>query len=455
MVNMDKQTEGVRNLLGDPKKAILKISVPMMLAMMVQSAYNIVDGIWVAGLGADSLAAVGLFFPFFFIVMGLGAGIGIGGSSAISRRIGARDKISADNTANHTIIIGVLISLMISLSLIPFLNGLFTSLSGGANVARLATEYGTVMLGGTFILMFFNMASAILRGEGDTKRAMYAIILGAVMNACLDPFLIYTLDLGVAGAAWSTVISMATTSLIFVYWLFIKKDTYVDIDLKRFSPNRKIIKEIFSVGIPASLAQLSMSITMIAINIIVVHVDGSDGIAVFTSGWRIVMVGIVPIMGIATGVTAVTGAAYGAGNKYKLKTSYFYSVKIGIIIELAVALTIVIFAPQIAYIFTYSPDATRIYDDLVIFLRIMSVITFTVPLGMLTSAMFQGVGKGVRSLLVTILRTLVLTVPSAYIFGVSLDMGLNGVWLGFIFGNTIAVTIAFIWGRITVETVLD
>ena len=315
------QTQGVRDLLGDPKKAILKISVPMIIAMFVQSIYSIVDGIWVAGLGANALASVGLFFPFFLIVIALGVGIGVGGSSAISRRIGAGDKTGADNTADHTLVIGVLIALIISIPMIPFLNVIFTAMSDDVEVARLATEYGTVMLGGAVILMFFNMAGAVLRGEGDTKRAMYAIIVGAVMNACLDPFLIYTMGLGVAGAAWSTVISMSTTSTFFVYWLFVKKSTYLDINPRRFKPDMGIIREILRVGIPASLAQLSMSVTMIILNLIVVHVASSDGIAVFTSGWRIVMVGIVPLMGIAAGVTAVTGAAFGSRDKYKLKTS--------------------------------------------------------------------------------------------------------------------------------------
>ncbi len=139
-------TEGVKKLLGDPKKAILSISLPMMIAMFVNSIYNIVDGFWVAGLGADALAAVGLFFPFFMIVVALGAGIGVGGSSAISRRIGAKDKQGADNTADHTIIIGVILSLLISIPLLLFLNDIFTAMTGNTNVVNLATDYGSILL---------------------------------------------------------------------------------------------------------------------------------------------------------------------------------------------------------------------------------------------------------------------------------------------------------------------
>lgn len=451
----DEATEGVKKLLGDPKKAILSISLPMMIAMFVNSIYNIVDGFWVAGLGADALAAVGLFFPFFMIVVALGAGIGVGGSSAISRRIGSKDKKGADNTADHTIIIGVILSLLISIPLLLFLNDIFTAMTGNTNVANLATEYGSILFGGAFILIFYNMANAILRGEGDTKRAMYAIIFGSVMNATLDPVLIYTLDLGVAGAAWSTVISMSATSLIFIYWLFYKKDTFVDFNLKRFKPDRGIIKEILEVGIPSSLAQLSMSISIVVLNVIVIAAAGSDGVAVFTSGWRIINLGIIPLIGMSMGVTAVTGAAFGARDKGKLKTSYLYAIKIGILIEVVAAVLVVIFAPQVAYIFTYSPDAARIYDDLVVFLRITSAMFVVVPLGMLTSSMFRGVKKGVRSLIVTIMRTIFFQVPFVFLLGIVLDYGLMGIWVGIVLGNLTASVITFAWGKITIENLFE
>lgn len=452
---MHDRTEGVKKLLGEPKKAILSISLPMMVAMLVNSIYNIVDGFWVAGLGADALAAVGLFFPFLMVVIALGAGIGVGGSSAISRRIGANNKEGADNTVDHTIIIGIVLALVISLPMLPFLDDMFSAMTSNTNVVKMATQYGSIILGGAFILIFYNMANAILRGEGDTKRAMYAIIFGSVMNASLDPVLIYTLDLGVAGAAWSTVLSMSATSLIFIYWLFHKKDTFVDLDLRHFRPDKDILKEIFEVGIPSSLAQLSMSFSIVALNVIVIAAGGSDGVAVFTSGWRIINIGIIPLIGMAMGVTAVTGAAYGAREKEKLKISYLYAVKIGIMIEAAAFLIVLLFAPQIAYIFTYSPDSARIYGDLVTFLRITSLMFIVVPLGMLTSSMFRGVKMGVRSLIVTILRTIFFQVPFAFLFGITLGYGLIGIWAGIVLGNLTASVITFIWGKITVETIFE
>jgi len=451
----DNVTKGVKDLLGEPKKAILKLSTPMMVAMLVHSLYNIADGFWVAGLGADALASVGLFFPFFFIILSLGMGIGVGGSSAISRRIGAGKKKDADNTAEHTLILGFTVSIIISICGFPFLDEIMRAFSGGnEKVAEMAINYSKIFFLGTPILVFSNIAGSILRGEGDSKRAMYGILMGSVLNIILDPIFIYYFGLGVSGAAIASVFSMAVSSLFYIYWIFSKKDTYLDISIKNFKYNRRILNEILSVGIPSTLAQLSMSISMIILNKIVVLVGDTDGIAVFTSGWRIIMVATTPIMGLATGVTAVTGAAFGASNKEKLKIAYLYAIKWGIFVELLIAFIVFFFTKEISYIFTYSKEAARISDELVRFLKISTLFYLAVPPGILTSAMFRGVGKGLNSLIVTIIRTFVFQLPLAYILAAYLDWGLTGVWWGIVGGNVIATIFTFTWGFRTVNKIL-
>ncbi|MFO7980123.1 MAG: MATE family efflux transporter [Candidatus Aminicenantes bacterium] len=447
-------TKGVKILLGDPKKAILKLSAPMMLAMLLQAVYNIADGIWVAGLGADQLAAVGLFFPFFMIIVALGAGIGVGGSSAVSRRIGERNKKAAENTAAHTIVFAIGLALVISLSALPFTGSLFRSLSGNGEVGRMAANYARVLFAGTFILVFSHIANALLRGEGAAKKAMYGLALGSCLNIVLDPLFIYGFNLGVVGAAWATLISITISAVLFFYWLFIQKKTYLRITFHDFKFNMGILREILSVGFPSSLAQLSMSAAMIVLNVVVIEAGGTDGVAVFTSGWRIVMLGTIPLIGMATGVVSVTGAAFGARNKQKLKTAFLYAIKIGVFIELTVGALVALFAGQLSYIFSYSKQASRIQDDLITFLRITAIFYPAVPLGMLTSAMFRGIGKGTRSLIVTLLRTIILQLPLCYLLGITFGLGLIGVWWGIVIGNLAAVMVTFSWGKYTVEHVI-
>jgi putative MATE family efflux protein len=448
----DKITEGVATLLGDPKRAILKMSWPMVIAMTAQTTYNLADAIWVAGLGADALGAVGLFFPFIMLLIGLSNGLGIGGSSAISRRIGRKDKAGADNTAMHTLILGLSVGLAVSLPFLPFLDDIFASMGATGDAASMATQYSRILFSGAIFIFFASIGNNILRGEGDAKRAMYALVLGSVLNIVLDPICIYVLDLGVAGAAWATLLSMALSAMLIYYWIFVNHDTYVDITWKNFSPSRSLTKEILNVGIPSSVAMLSMSFSVFLLNLIIIDVGGTDGVAVLTTGWRVISMGTMPMMGIATGVTAVTAAAYGARDAEKIDTAYMYAVKIGVAAEAIVALIIFVFASQITMLFTYAGDAQRLAGDITTFLRTTVLFYPTVPLGMLTAALFRGINRGINALVATLIRTVALQVCIAYLLGIVFNFGLEGVWVGIVGGNIIAaIAVTFPWGRLTVS----
>ena len=450
----EKVKKNVKILLGDPKKAIIKLAIPIMIGGMVQTLYNFVDGIWVAGLGQSSLAAVGLFMPFMMILSSLAMGIGVGGSSAISRAIGARDKKRAGNIGDHTIIMGVIIGLITGFSMLPFLNDIFLSMGATPETAELATAYGTIIILGTPFTFLSSLGSAILRGEGDTKRAMYVMIISSVMNMFLDPIFIYILKMGVVGAAVATVISIIFSAVIIMYWLIWKKDTYVQLRLRYFHHDWDITKEIFRVGLPSSLAQISMAFTMVILNTIVLMAGGDYGMAIFSGGWRIVMLAIVPLMGIAASVTSVTGAAYGARNIKNLKTAYIYAVKIGTLIGLITGIFLGMFAPQFTYLFTYSQGSSHLAPGIIQFLRFVVFYFPGVAGGMLTSAMFRGIGKGTYSLIQTILRTLVMQVIFTYLLGIVFDLGLPGIWLGLVFANWTASIGAFLWGRATIEKII-
>ncbi len=445
-----KYSEGVKTLLGDPKKAILKLSLPMIVAMSAQTIYNLVDAIWVSGLGADALAAIGFVFPFFFAAMALSNGLGVGGGSAISRRIGARDKDGADNVAVHTIVMMLLLAVLFTIPLFVFAEDLF-ALIGAGSATGMAVSYGRIVFAGSIFIFITSVASAILRAEGDVKRAMYVMMLGAGLNIILDPIFIYTLDMGIAGAAYATLVSLAVSSAVMVNWLLFKKDTYVSFKFSGFRFDRAILRDIFKVGIPASVTQLSMSLTMVIMNVMVVAVGSIVGVAVYTTGWRVVSIATLPLIGIATAVVSVTGAAFGARSCDKVNIAHLYATKIGVLIEAAIAVATFIFAPQIAAMFTQSESAAHIAPDLIIFLRIVSLFYVGVPFGMLSSSLFQGTGKGMNALFVTILRTLILSPIFAALFAFNFGMGLTGIWWGLVAANVIGSAVAFIWARLYVR----
>jgi putative MATE family efflux protein len=411
----NKETKGVQTLLGDPKKAIIKLSIPMIVAMTVQTLYNLIDTLWVSGLGVDALAAVQFVFPFSFMAAALATGLGIGGGSAISRKIGAKDKQGVDNVASHSMIIMLIISILFMISIFTLAEPIFTTMGAG-RTTHTAVAYAQILATGVIFIFFAFMANAILRAEGDAKRAMIAMVLGGVINVILDPIFIYTLGLGVPGAAWATVISMSIPALILFYWLFIKKDTYVTTTLRSFHFNKKIIRDILQVGLPASVMQLSMGIMMIIINLILINVGGIDSLAVFSAGWKVVTIATMPLLGMATAVVSVTGAAYGAKDYKKLKTANIYSIKIGLIFELIIAISTFLLAPYIAMAFTQGEGSERILGDLTAFLQIICIFYPTSAFGIESSAVFQGMGKGIYSLMVTLFRTIILIPPLAWMF---------------------------------------
>jgi putative MATE family efflux protein len=451
----EKQTKGVKTLQGDPKKAIITLAVPMIIAMLVQTIYNLTDAIWVSFLGSDALAAVGFVFPFFIMVIALSTGMGVGAGSAISRRIGAKDKVGADSVAEHSIILVIIIALIFTIPLYFLAEPIFKSLGAGG-VIDYTVSYGKIIFAGSIVIFFSNIANAILRGEGDAKRAMYAMALGSVLNIVLDPIFIDVLDLGVAGAAWATIFSICITSILLLYWLLFKKNTYVKFKFKDFKPDKKIIKDIFGVGLPASVSQLSMSISMILLNFIIILVMLGDntGVAIFSTGWRVITIAILPLIGIATAVVSVSGAAYGAKSYDKLNISHLYAVKIGLVIETIIAVVIFILAPQIALVFSQFEGSTYFTGELITFLRIMVIFFPCVSLGMLSSAAFQGVNKGVNALIGTVLRSIVFTIIFVVLFAYVLQMDLIGVWLGIVFANAIGSTIIFTWARLYIRNLM-
>ncbi len=276
---------------------------------------------------------------------------------------------------------------------------------------------------------------------------MYAMAFGSILNIALDPIFIYTLGLGVPGAAWATVLSMGATSLLMSNWLFLRKDTYVSFAFRGFRFDGNILKDIFGVGLPASVMFLTMSFTLFIMNLIIVNVGGTDGVAIFATGWRVVTIATLPVIGIGTAVVSVTGAAFGARDFRKLDTAYMYAIRLGLMIEAPAAVATFLLAPQIVLVFTWAEGAVRIADDLVLFLMITALIYPAVAFGPASSSMFQGTGKGLNALIVTTFRTVVLSPPLALLFALLFGLGLPGVWWGLAGANVAGALVAFLWAK--------
>ncbi|WP_323737485.1 MATE family efflux transporter [Methanosphaera sp. ISO3-F5] len=422
------------------------MSIPLIISMLLVSIYNLADAAWVAGLGSDALAGVGFVTPLFLILVGLGNGLGGGATSALSKYIGQQRKDKADNGGLHVIILTTIISLIITVLLLLALKPLVTMMGAG-NTLNYALDYGQIMFAGSILFVLPNAMYGILRAEGDVNRTMVAMAISGILNIIIDPIFIYTLNLGVKGAALATLLSSALVILIISYWFYIKKDTYIKPTKTNFKFSKKISYDILKVGIPASLELLLTSILITVLSTILTMVASTDAVAVYSTGWRVVSLGTMPIIGISTALVSIVGANYGAKQLENIKLAHRYSMRLALLIAILTGAIIYIFAPQIVVLFSYSAGSAHLAGTMTDFLRNMTLYYLFMAFGAPSTFLFQGVGKGLTAMVQTLLRNVVFSILCAYLFALVLGMGEHGVWYGIVVGQIIASIVTTIWAN--------
>jgi putative MATE family efflux protein len=436
-------------ITGNPKIAIRKLAWPMMVATFLTMAYNLVDGVWIAGLGTQALAALGYVTPLFMIVVGLGTGLAAGANSLIARYIGANDKEKADNAAIHSILVTIAISLIISVVLTIFLQNIL-SLMGITDmvVNNYSLDYGYIIFAGTFTFLFSNLGAGILRAEGDVNRGMYALVITVVLNIILDPILIYTFNLKMAGAAWATLLSALISCIVIVYWLFVQKSTYLSFSRKDFNYCSKKVTNLLAVGLSASSDVIIVSILAMILNFILAMVSGSYGVAVYSAGHRIFLMTLIPHIGLGTAVLTVVGVAYGSRNIENLKTGFNYAMKLGIIASIVISIVLFIFAEQIAMMFAYSSTSANLIPGIALFTRVIILYVISIPIGLIPTFSFQGLGKGLYSFITILLRSFIFILIFAYLLTMIIPMNELGVWLALAIGGWIGAILSFIFVKV-------
>ena len=443
--------KNVELMRGEPEIAVRKLAIPIMISMLLTASYNIVDGIWVAGLGQTAIAGIGFVTPIFMILNGVSVGLGSGATSSIARAVGARNHEGASKSAAHSLLIFLIASIILTILLLIIQEPLLRTYGASGQALAEAMKYGTPLFLGLFAFIFANGGSGVLRGEGDMKRAMYAMIVSVVLNFILDPLFIYVLNLGSAGASLATIVSSIGSASVIMYWILIKKDTYVDVTFRGFKFESEIAIDILKVGIPSSLDMLMMSIAMSLYLIFISSIGGEYGIAAFTSGQRLYLFGIMPLTAIGSAVAAVSGSAYGAKNWDYLRRTHTFGTKFAMMFAIVIMLILVVFAPQLSLIFAYTPDTAPLIPEITNFLRIASFGLLLVGIGMPSSFFYQGIGRGTTSLAWTIIRELIFTVSFTYLFGIVFDWGLTGIWTGLAVGRIIASILNFTYARYTIR----
>ena len=429
----------IESFIKEPKKSLLKLSLPIVIGMFVQVMYNIVDTAFVGRLGAESIAALTFSFPVFFILIGLNAGLGIGMSSRISRFLGEGKKEDAENTAMHGIILSIIFSIVLTITGMIFIKPLFSMFGATETVLHLSISYMSILFYGMIFMFLSFIISSIFSAQGDTKTPTKIQIFGLVTNIILDPIFIYTFNLGVKGAAIATVISIFLSLMLSVYYL--KKDSKLIIHPRSFKYSSKLLKEIMFIGIPASLIMLMMSLYVMIINRLMAYF-GTDYVASFGLVSRLDSVAIMPIVALSMAIMVLVGMFYGAKRIDLVKEIVKYGTKIGIMFTLVIALLFFIFPSLSIRIFT--ADTNLILMGIP-YLK-LDILTFPfIVVTMIISRAMQGMGNGMPGFVVNLIRSLIIAVPLSYLFVFVLGYGYLSVAVAALIGNIAAAIVSIIW----------
>ena len=424
------------NILGDPRKSLIAMVVPIAIGMIVQSLNNFVDAIWVSGLGTAALAATGVVFPFFFILIGIGNGLGVGASQAIARRIGVGDKEGASRVAAQVLVMGVIVGFVITAVFALFSEQIFSAAGAGDYIDE-TLAYGIPIMVCSPIYMLSFIFSALLRSEGDARKSMTIQIAGVVVHLVMDPVLIFGLGLGLEGAAIASALSALMAAGIAVRY-YRRGDMYVTLSFRGFRFDRELDRDIMRVGLPASLEMILISISTLFMNLIIESVDPVNGVAIYTTGWRILDLLMVFAVSFGSALVPISAAAYGQRSYERIKAVYVYALKYGIALMVTIAIVAIVAAPVLVHMFTYTGSAEALAEEMTRFVRIGCLFLPFCMVGILTSSLFQSVGKGLWSMGATMLRNF-LRIPLCY--AMVPMMSLTMIWWGVTAGEIIGTTV--------------
>ena len=392
------------NILGDPRKSLIAMVVPIAIGMIVQSLNNFVDAIWVSGIGTAALAATGVVFPFFFILIGIGNGLGVGASQAIARRIGLGDREGASRVAAQVLVIGVLVGFAITAVFALFPEPIFRAAGAGAYLEEVMA-YGVPIMVCAPIYMLSFIFSALLRSEGDARKSMVIQVAGVAVHMVMDPVLIFGLGLGVGGAAIASALSALMAAGMAVRY-YRRGEMYVDLSFKGFRFDRALDADILRVGFPASLEMI------LAVS-------------------------------FGSALVPISAAAYGQRSFERIKAVYVYALKYGVVLMVVIAAVAMVAAPVLVHMFTYTGSTAELSEEMTRFVRIGCLFLPFSMVGILTSSVFQSVGKGLWSMCATSLRNF-LRVPLCYALAAAGSLTL--VWWGVTLGEVIGTTVVAVAG---------
>lgn len=425
-------------------KLLVSMAVPMMISMLVQAMYNIVDSVFVAMVSEEALTAVSLAFPLQSLMISVCGGLCVGMNALLSRYLGAKDSDGVNKSALNglfLVLIGYILFLITGLFFIPAFMYAQTSIESIAQQGIVYTRIVSIFAFALFAQMSFER---LLQATGKTIYTMFTQITGAVINIILDPILIFGLcglpKMGVAGAAIATIIGQSIAALMALTFN-LKKNHEIHLHFKGFRPNPHTIGKLLSIGVPSILMASMGSVMSFGMNKILMSFT-STATAVFGSYFKLQSFIFMPVFGLNNGMVPIVAFSYGARNRERLVKTIKLSILYAVAIMLIGLFIMQVFPDKLLMLFNASETMLSIGVPA---LRIISVSFIFAGVSIVSLSVFQALGHGVLSMLVSFMRQLIFLLPSAYLL--SLTGNVDNVWFSFIIAEVISVSLSLLCMR--------
>ena len=413
---------------------LFRISLPLMISMLVQALYNIVDSMFVARLSETALTAVSLAFPLQNLLIAFGVGTGVGMASFLSRKLGERDEESATKVAGNGISIASItwaVFAVLGLTVVkPFLN-LF---SDDAELLGLSTGYSEIVMVFSLFMFLSMMNERILQGTGDSFSSMLSQMTGAITNIILDPIFIFTLGFGVNGAAAATVIGQGVGCA--VSFICVLRNRFIHIEPRHLKIEKRMVKAIYAVGAPTIITNSIGTVMTGAINAILISFS-TTAVSIFSVYFKLQSFVFMPIFGLSSGMVPIIAYNYGARKRKRVTETIWKGTFIASVIMILGTLAFNFFPRELLSLFSATEEMYRIGIPA---LKMISLCFVPAAISIGLGSSFQATGYGVGTMIVSICRQLMVLIPVAYIL--SKFLGINGVWLSFIVAEIIGLVVS-------------
>ena len=422
-------------------KLLIQQSIPASIGILVMSLNILIDTVFVGQwIGSEAIAAINVVLPVSFFIAALGMSIGVGGGSIISRSLGEKNILKAEQTFGNQITLTLILTVLLVIFGLLYANQIIPLFGGKGLLFTLAKTYYVIVMYGVPVLAFCMMANNTIRAEGKPKNAMYAMLLPSISNLTLDYIFIKIFDWGMMGAAWATTISYGVCALYILYF-FVSKKSILRLKLNCFNFKLSLVREISSLGSVTLIRQAMVSVTVLLVNNMLFVIGGESAITVYAIISRMLMFASFPIFGITQGFLPIAGYNYGAKNWKRVHTTIKTSILYASTLATFVLVAIIFFSESIPQVFSKNIQVTQ---QAPIALRYVFMALPIVGIQLIGSAYFQAIGKAKPALLLTLSRQAFFFIP--LLFSLPLFFGTLGVWLAFPLADLLAtiVTVYFL-----------